>query len=330
MSSRFTGMLKEFVAPKTLSEAIRYFADPDRANAFVVTLRWPNGVICPHCEADKPSFLKTRRIWKCRSCRKQFSIKVGTIFEDSPLGLDKWLPALWMLANCKNGISSYELARALGVTQKTAWFMLGRIRMAMGTKTFKRFGGTVEIDESFIGGLSKNMHASRRRRMIRGGGPADKTAVLGVLKRKGKKGKASQVQAMVIADLKMERLYQHISETVRGGSTLYTDKARYYGRRALAMKYRHAMIDHALEYVRGACHTNGMENFWSLLKRAIKGTYVAVDPFHVFRYVDEQVYRFNNRTETDGDRFKGVLRNILGKRLTYADLISANMPLATT
>ena len=143
-------MIKQHKAPESLSEAIVYFADRNVAFDFMVQMRWPAGVICPHCEAEKPMLLKTRLIWKCRTCRKQFSVKVGTIFEDSPLGLDKWLPALWMLANCRNGISSYELARNLGVTQKTAWFMLGRIRLAMKAKSFKKLSGTVEIDETFV------------------------------------------------------------------------------------------------------------------------------------------------------------------------------------
>src|SRR5213594_2660949 len=176
-------MLKEHATPRTLSEAIRYFADPDIALWFVVNLRWPKGVDCPHCHADKPSYLRSRRIWKCRNCRKQFSVKVGTIFEDSPLGLDKWLPALWMLANSKNGISSYELGRALGVTQKTAWFMLGRIRLAMQTRTFYKLRGAVEADESFIGGAAKFMHKSKRARFIRGTGGMNKTPVLGMLER---------------------------------------------------------------------------------------------------------------------------------------------------
>ncbi len=323
-------MLKEFASPRSLSEAIRFFNDPDRALAFMVQLRWPNGVTCPHCEAYSPSYLKTRRIWKCRVCRKQFSMKVGTIFEDSALGLDKWLPALWMLANCKNGISSYELARALGVTQKSAWFMLHRIRLAMATKTFRRFGGTVEADETFIGGKSKNMHASRRRRMItRRGGPTGKTAVMGFLKRSGE-GKASQVQAVVTPSLHMERMHGHIEGAVKPGAKLYTDAARYYGRRRLSVQYQHEMIDHAVAYVRGEIHTNGIENFWSLLKRTIKGTYVAVDPYHVVRYVGEQVFRFNQRVGKDGDRFVSVLRRIVGKRLTYNDLIGADLAPATT
>src|SRR6266516_4884856 len=151
--------------PNSLYEAIHYFADKDVALTFLVSLRWPNGVTCPACDARNPGFLKTRRIWKCRDCGRQFSVKLGTIFEDSPIGLDKWLPALWMLANSKNGISSYELARALGVTQKTGWFMLHRIRLSMQTKTFVKMRGEVEADETFIGGKRANMHKKKQARV---------------------------------------------------------------------------------------------------------------------------------------------------------------------
>src|SRR6266566_1562401 len=281
-------MAKTLNLPSTLSEAVRYFADPDVSLTFLVSLRWPNGVTCPACEAKNPGFLKTRRIWKCRDCGRQFSVKLGTIFEDSPIGLDKWLPALWMLANSKNGISSYELARALGVTQKTGWFMLHRIRLAMQTRTWAKMKGAVEADETFIGGKAKFMHWSKRNRVIRGTGGMDKTPVLGLLER-GKYGKG-----------KLPKLYQH------------------------------EMINHAREYVRGQVHTNSLENFWSLLKRAIKGTYVSVDPFHLFRYVDEQVRRFNERTSNDRARFVSVLANIVGRRITYRDLTGADLSPATT
>jgi transposase-like protein len=316
-------------SPRTLQEAIRYFADADRALAFVVQLRWPKGVTCPACGAAEPSFLKTRRIWKCRDCHRQFSAKLGTIFEDSPLGFDKWLPALWMLANCKNGISSYELARALGVTQKSAWFMLRRIRMAMRTRTFKKFGGEVEVDETFVGGLAKFMHKSKRERVIKGTGGMNKTKVVGVLMRQGRGGKASiRIRANVVPDVTMSRLQPHVEEAVRPGAKVYTDAAWQYGR--LADDYRHAVIDHNKGYVRGRVHTNGLENFWSLLKRAVKGTYVSVDPFHLSRYVDEQVFRFNHRDVKDGQRFAEVLRRVFGKRLTYGELTGASFNFATT
>jgi transposase-like protein len=321
-------MEKTLAAPTSLLEAIRYFADKDLALAFMVEMRWPNGVTCPHCDAEKPLFLKTRRIWKCRVCRKQFSVKVGTIFEDSPLGLDKWLPALWMLANCRNGISSYELARDLKVTQKTAWFMLGRIRLAMQTGSFKKLRGVVEIDEAFVGGLAKFMHQHRRERVIKSPGARRKKAVLGMLQR-GKRGKLSQIRALVTDELNAEALAEHIYPVVQKGSAVYTDMATAYNR-ILPAKYRHESVDHAREYVRGKVHTNGLENFWSLLKRAIKGSYISVDPFHLFRYVDEQAFRFNVRGQSEWSRFGAVARDIIDKRLTYAKLVSAGMAFSTT
>lgn len=321
-------MLRSYDTPTTLADAVAYFSDPDAALQFLAELRWPGGVVCPHCKAEKPSFLKSRRIWKCRSCRKQFSIKVGTIFEDSPLGLDKWLPALWMLANSKNGVSSYEVARALAVTQKTAWFMLGRIRLAMQASGSVQFDGDVEVDETFLGGLSGNMHQKKRERMIKGRGGKGKVAVLGILERpKGPKG-ASRIRTTVVKSRKRKKLQREVHWNVKHGSTVYTDAFGSYT--GLEQDYIHHVIDHAYEYARGQVHTNGLENFWSLLKRTIKGTYVSIDPFHVFRYLDEQAFRFNNRIASDGDRFVSMLDNIIGKRLTYRGLTGADLTPATT
>ncbi len=315
--------------PSTLAEAIRYFVDPDTSLTFLSALRWPKGVTCPACEAGNPGFLKTRRIWKCRDCGRQFSVKLGTIFEDSPIGLDKWLPALWMLANSKNGISSYELARALGVTQKTGWFMLHRIRLAMQTRTWAKMKGSIEADETFIGGRAKNMHWSKRNRVIRGTGGMDKTPVLGLLER-GKDGKQSRVRATVAKNLNQREIRKHVMATVEKGANLYTDTTMQYTKGRLPKLYQHEAINHAKEYVRGQVHTNSLENFWSLLKRAIKGTYVSVDPFHLFRYVDEQVRRFNERTSNDRARFVSVLADIVGRRVTYRDLTGADLKPATT
>lgn len=321
-------MLRSYDTPTTLTDAIRFFSEPDAALAFLVELRWPDGAVCPRCQTDKPSFLKTRRIWKCRGCRKQFSVKVGTIFEDSPLGLDKWLPALWMLANSKNGISSYELARALEVTQKTAWFMLGRIRLAMQTSDSQQFEGAVEVDETFLGGKSVNMHVGKRKRVIKSRGMEGKVAVLGILERpKGITG-ASRVRTTVVKSRKRRKLQAEVQWNVKHGSTVHTDAFQSYV--GLERDYIHHVIDHAYEYARGAVHTNGLESFWSLLKRTIKGTYVSIDPFHVFRYLDEQAFRFNNRIASDGDRFVSVLDSIIGKRLTYRGLIGADLTPATT
>src|SRR5438093_3698644 len=176
-------MAKSKALPTSLVEAIRYFSALDVCTDFVAKLRWPNGPVCPRCGGVEYSYLTTRRLWKCKACKKQFSVKVGTIFEDSPLGLDKWLPAIWLAANSKNGISSHELGRALGTTQKSAWFMLHRIRLAMQTGTFNKFSGEVEVDETFIGGRARNMHARVRRQKITGTGGINKTAVLGMIER---------------------------------------------------------------------------------------------------------------------------------------------------
>jgi transposase-like protein len=320
-------MAKTLNLPSTLHDAIRYFADPDVALTFLVSLRWPHGVFCPACNAKNPGFLKTRRIWKCRDCGRQFSVKLGTIFEDSPIGLDRWLPALWMLANSKNGISSYELGRALGVTQKTAWFMLHRIRLAMQSRTFRKMRGNVEADESFLGGAAKFMHFAKKQRVVRGTGGMDKVAVFGLLER-GKGVKPSRVAASVVSRIRKKDLQKQIREKVKTGAALYTDA--FWSYKGLEKQYQHQVVDHAVKYVEGKVHTNGLENFWSLLKRTIKGTYVSVDPFHVPAYLDEQVNRFNNRRLNDRGRFVDVLRAIVDKRLTYRDLIGANLSPATT
>jgi transposase-like protein len=288
-------------------------------------------VTCPRCGADRPSFLSTRYQWTCRECKKQFSVKIGTIFEDSPLGFDKWLPAIWLLANAKNGISSYELARALGVTQKTGWFMLSRIRLAMQTRSFEKMSGTVEADESYIGGKRGNMHKSKQKR-IAIGTQHHMQAVMGLLERK-RGDKHSTVRLAHIQNTKKDELNKHIRREVETGTNLYTDAHPSYRRLSIVnwgTDYNHAAIDHAVAYVDGQVHTNSLENFWSLLKRSIKGTYVSVDPIHLFRYLDEQARRFNERELTDGQRFFSVLKDVIGKRLTYKELISTDMLTATT
>jgi transposase-like protein len=311
--------------PKTLIEAIKHFADPEVTHNLMVSLRWPNGVHCPTCGRTDVRYVSTRRIWECKEKhpRRQFSSKIGTIFEDSPLGLDKWFAGIWMVANCKNGISSYEMARDLSITQKSAWFMDHRIRLAMKTGSFMKMDGEVEADESFIGGLAKNMHEKRRKHI--GTGSVGKTTVLGILKRKNTKG-GSKVIAKVIPNVRAETLQPEVRAAVEPGSRLYTDAWASY--RGLSGDYQHEVIDHAIEYVRGAVHTNGVENFWSLLKRTIKGTYVSVEPFHLGRYLDEQSFRFNEREDDDAGRFQKVLSSVSGKRLTYKEL-TANGATAT-
>ena len=311
-------MKTETALPKTLVDAIRYFGDPDVCLSFVANLRWRHGPVCPACGGVEPSFLKTRRLWKCRACKKQFSVKVGTIFEDSPIGLDKWLPALWMVVNCKNGVSSYEIARALGVTQKTGWFMAHRIRLAMQTGTFKKFSGEVEIDETFIGGRARFMHKSKRAKKIKGTGGLGKAAVMGLLERHGPDGH-SVVRLKMVPTVRREALLPEVQEQVAPGAEVFTDEWRAY--RGLEADYIHNVIDHAESYAEGKVHTNGLENFWSLLKRGIKGTYVSVEPFHLFRYLDEQAYRFNTRKGNDLMRFVRAVHGIVGKRIMYQALI---------
>jgi transposase-like protein len=307
-------------APKTLQEAIRYYSDPDVCQQTLVELRWPDGVECPTCGSKSVAYLASQRRWQCRAkhSRRQFSVKVGTIFEDSPIGLDKWFTAVWLLAGAKNGISSYELHRAIGVTQKTAWFMLHRIRLAMQTKTFLKIDGHVEVDETFIGGKARNMHKAKRERVIKGTGGKGKVAVMGLLDRHGRGG-VSQIRLSVTERLHKKALQSKVREHVVPGSSVYTDSYKSYI--GLNDEYVHGVIDHAEKYVDGLIHTNGCENFWSLLKRALKGTYVSVEPFHLFRYLDEQAFRFNERQDTDGGRFQNVLAAVTGRRLMYKDLI---------
>jgi transposase-like protein len=287
--------------PKSLQEAIVYFANPDNCIAHLVAQRWPDGVVkCPTCGNEKVNFRAHRRTWTCSShhAKREFSIKVGTIMEDSPIGLDKWMTAMWMIVNCKNGISSYEIHRDLGITQKTGWFLDHRIRLAMQDGFFgSKLGGEVEADESFIGGKSRNMHVSKRQRRITGTGGKDKTAVMGLLERGGK------IRTIVIPNRKKTALQTEVRKHVEAGSALYTDALPSYS--GLAQDYAHAVVDHAVAYVDGRVHTNGLENFWSLLKRGINGTYVSIEPFHLFRYLepfhlfrylDEQSFRFNNRS----------------------------------
>jgi transposase-like protein len=308
--------------PKTLTAAIRYFADPDNCLRYVVARRWPNGISCPTCGATDVRFIPTRRIWECKRKhdRRQFSVKVGTIFEDSPLGLDKWLPAVWMIANCKNGVSSWEIHRALGVTQKTAWFMLHRIRLAMQSQFSGKLGGgsgEIEVDETFIGGKARNMHINKRRKKITGTGPKDKAAVMGILERNG------EVRAFPVETRRRKELQGHVRDHVQAGAAIFSDELLSYV--GLEGEYAHQVVNHAVEYVRGNVHTNTLENFWSLLKRGLHGTYVSVEPFHLFRYIDEQAFRFNNRKDSgDADRFSEVVRRISGKRITYKELINSN------
>ncbi len=314
-------------APKTLQQAAIYFSDPETCLAEVVKFRWPDGVVkCPTCGSEKVSFIKARRIWECseKHPKRQFSAKVGSIMEDSAIGLDKWLLAMWLIPNAKNGISSYELARAIGVTQKSAWFMLHRIRLAMQDEDGGKLSGRVEVDETYIGGKARNMHPEKRERVIanKRGAWAGKAAVLGMLERTSEIA-PSRVKLRVVKTSRRRELLPHIEQNVEPLTRIYTDALPSYEK--MPEQFFHEMIDHANKYVEGNVHTNGLENFWSLLKRTIRGTYVSVEPFHLFRYLDEQAFRFNNRKLSDAGRFALTAAAIFGKRLTFTQLTAADV-----
>lgn len=278
-------------------------------------LRWPDGKVkCPECGSDHVKYLEKARVWKCyaKHSKAKFSLKTGTVFEDSPIGLEKWLPVMWMLVNSKNGVSSWEIHRAMGVTQKTAWFMLQRGRLAMQSAFGGKLSGEVEVDETFIGGKARNMHKEKRERVITGTGGKDKVPVLGMVEREG------DVRLFVVDNRRKKLLQKQVRDQVEAGSAIFTDELQSYD--GLDKDFEHQVINHAIEYANGNVHTNTMENFWSLLKRGLHGTYVSVEPFHLFRYLDEQAYRYNNRKLTDAERFNGVMSQIVGRRLTYQEL----------
>ena len=302
-------------APKTLQQAILYFANPDNCIRYLAESRLPDGVVCPTCGRKGPAYVAKRRVCQCKSRHPkcQFSVKVGTIFEDSPISLDKWLMAMWMVANCKNGVSSWEVHRALKVTQKTAWFMLHRIRLAMKDDNTSKFGGEdsgpVEVDETFVGPKPQKMHSDRRLKMQGAQNGQTKAIGMGILDRDARK-----VRAKVVPNVKRETLQAEILNQIEKKSTVYTDGYPAYDNLA-AKEYVHETVNHVKEYVRGQVHTQGIDNFWSLLKRGLTGTYVAVEPFHLDRYVDEQAFRYNNRATKenpldDGDRLDGLLQRL--------------------
>ncbi len=302
--------------PTTLLEAVRMFADKQVAHDFFVALRWPDAMACPRMDCGSCNVAKigNRNVWRCRDCKRQFTAKVNTIFEDSPIGFDKWLPAMWMLTADRNGVSSCEVARAIGVTQKTAWFMLHRLRAAMATETFERLSGEVEADETYIGGktrrgipLAVRIGSEGKRAKQQA-----KTVVMGMRERGGK------VRAFVVPNNRRGTLLPRIMQHVEPGSTLYTDSLRSY--EEAREQFVHRVINHAKAYVEGRVHTNNIENFWSVLKRTLGGTYIAPRPQHLDAYLDEQVFRFNERENGDGPRFEKALQGADLRRLTYKTL----------
>lgn len=300
--------------PTTLQEAIEYFADSQRCLDLLVAMRWPHGPVCPRCNSPEHGYLKSRSVWQCKGCRKQYTAKLGTIFEDSPLPLNKWFCALWMITSAKNGVSSYEIHRALKVTQKTAWFMMHRLRLALQKGSIDRkLMGEVEVDETYIGGHARNMHVDKRIKLQRNEGFFRKAVVVGMMERKG------EVRTALLAKASKRLLEAAIKEHIVPGSALYSDEWRGY--QQVGKEYAHQVINHTEKYVEGNVHTNNIECYWSLLKRGIKGTYVSVEPFHLFRYLDEQSFRFNTRKDNDQGRFMLALSQIGGKRVQYLDLI---------
>ena len=319
-------------SPKTLQEAVIHYSDLKVCQDALVAARWPNGVVCPTCGRTDVAYLENQKRWQCKGKhpKRQFSAKVGTIFEDSPIPLQKWFVAIWLISSAKNGISSYELHRAIGVTQKTGWFMLHRIRLAMQAGGFeKKFEGRVEVDETFIGGQARYMHKAKRDKAMRGmiSGQWHRTIVVGAFQR-ATEDSPSQAVVRVVPNTRRKSLMPFVREHVsRENATIYTDANRSYEQPITWNGERHPeafdrrVIDHAVSYVQGEVHTNSAENFWALVKRMLKGTYVSVEPFHLFRYLDEEVLRFNTRKQSDAERFRQMTARVVGKRLTYKELI---------
>jgi transposase-like protein len=311
--------------PKTLIEAIRYFSDLDVAHSYFAEMRWPNGPVCPRCGSADVRYLAKYRRFQCSHTHdgRQFTVKTGSVMEDSPLGLDKWAVGFWLEVNAKNSISSYEIHRALGITQKSAWFMLHRIRLSLKSNSMDKIGGKgeiIEADETFVGGLAKNMHKDRRARNIKGTGSSTKTAVMGLLARHTEDS-PSEVRATVLPNVQRQTLHDVIHKNVEPGSQVFTDAWKAY--KQMDPKFFHDFVDHAEAYVKGAVHTNGLENFWSLFKRCIKGTHISIEPFHLAAYVDSEAFRFNHRKLHDGQRFILATKGMIGKRLTYKALIGS-------
>lgn len=313
---------KQMEKIKTLQQAILYFSNEKVCVEFISRVKWggEGKPFCPKCGSDNVIGLSTRPVFKCREkgCKKQFSIKAGTIFDNSPLPLSKLLPALWLVCNAKNGISSCELSRSLGIHQSSAWHLLHRCREAMRTGTFKKLTGKVELDATYVGGLEKFKHVDKKtptsfKKGVRGG--AGKTTVFGMLERGG------ELRAMVVMSESEKQVEPLIVKHVEQGSKLLTDAHGAYKTVAGRNPYEHESVEHmAKEYVRGEVHTNGLENFWTLFKRSVKGTYTQVAPFHVDRYLDEQMFRYNNRKTSDFDRFEQAVSQMFERKLTYATL----------
>jgi len=306
--------------PKSLLEAINYFSDDAKCVEFLEKFLWADGKPhCPNCGSDNVSKLNFRPAYRCREkgCMKSFSLKSVSIMNHSPLPITKWVPAIWFVINHKNGVSSCEVGRALGITQKSAWHLCHRIRKVVSNGTYTKMTGVVEADETFLGMKARNMHASQKERYYMASGKPsayrNKTVIMGMVER------GKEVRAKVVDNQRRTNLMPELFENVAEGATIYTDKLRSYD--TLHKFYTHDTIDHAKgEYVRDEIHVNTMESFWSLFKRSVKGTYIRIASFHTDRYLDEQSFRFNYRNLDDAGRFEMAVSKIYGKRLPYAVL----------
>lgn len=303
------------MAANSLLALMKQFDSEEKCVAHLASIRWPDGAVCPICQhGERVNFIKARNVFWCGNCKKQFSVRVGTIFEESRLPLNKWFAAIWLATSHKKGISSVQLAKDIGVTQKTAWHMLNRMREAMkGMGEGGNLFGVVEIDETYHGGKEKNKHAHKRLKA--GRGAVGKAPVLGMLERGGM-AKAFKVQTVDGAMIDV-MVRQHVV----CGSHLMTDEHAAY--RVLDNDYVRQAVSHGRgEYVRGTAHTNTIEGFWSIFKRGVMGIYHHVSDKHLQRYLDEFAARYNTRDQREGDRFDGFLAASIGRRLTYQELIA--------
>ncbi|MCB9840739.1 MAG: IS1595 family transposase [Phycisphaeraceae bacterium] len=300
--------------PQTLVAAIRFF-DADTADSYLASIKWPDGQpCCPRCGSVNVGWIKSRRRFQCRekACRKQFSTTTGTILEGTHLTSDQWIAAVWMIVNCRMGVSSCEIARTIGCKQQSAWHLLHRVREIMRPANEGKFTGTVEADSTLVGGLLQNMPKARRARITSRHPHAGKTRVHVVRERSTGKVRATIVDGETAAEL-----HRHVRANVEHGSHVHTDAAHAY--KSLRGDYHHSFVNHARdEYVRDG--VNGCESFFAFLRRGLAGTYIHASPEHLAAYIDEAVYRYNVRHESEWDRFDAAMRAMVGKRLTYKEL----------